>query len=74
MEVDLPHVLAEVTAQFARYEEALVSNDVAVLDDLFRADPHPALWHRRKPPGYDAIMTFRAARSPVGLIARPRRQ
>ena len=32
MEVDLPDVLAEVTAQFARYEAALVSNDVAVLD------------------------------------------
>ena len=39
MEVDLPDVLAEVTAQFARYEQALVSNDVAVLDELFRADP-----------------------------------
>ena len=49
MEVDLPDVLAEVTAQFARYEEALVSNDVAVLDELFRNDePHAALWRRRK--------------------------
>ncbi|MGC2178733.1 MAG: AtzH-like domain-containing protein, partial [Bradyrhizobium sp.] len=27
MQVDLPEVLAEVTAQFARYEKALVSND-----------------------------------------------
>ena len=32
MEVDLPDVVAEVTAQFQRYEQALVSNDVAVLD------------------------------------------
>jgi hypothetical protein len=39
MEIDLPEVLAEVTAQFARYEAALVSNDVAVLDELFRNDP-----------------------------------
>ena len=31
MEIDLPDVLAEVTAQFTRYEKALVSNDVAVL-------------------------------------------
>ena len=38
MEIDLPDVLAEVTAQFARYEKALVSNDVAVLDELFRND------------------------------------
>ena len=37
MQVDLPDVLAEVTAQFARYEKALVGNDVAVLDELFRA-------------------------------------
>ena len=39
MEIDLPEVVAEVTAQFVRYEKALVSNDVAVLDDLFRNDP-----------------------------------
>ena len=39
MEIDLPDVLAEVSAQFARYEKALVSNDVAVLDELFRNDP-----------------------------------
>jgi len=38
MDVDLPEVLAEVTEQFARYEKALVSNDVAVLDELFRDD------------------------------------
>jgi len=35
MDIDLPDVLAEVSAQFARYEKALVSNDVAVLDELF---------------------------------------
>jgi len=39
MEIDLPDVVAEVTAAFDRYEEALVSNDVAVLDELFRRDP-----------------------------------
>jgi cystathionine beta-lyase family protein involved in aluminum resistance len=38
MDVDLPEVLTEVTEQFARYEKALVSNDVAVLDELFRND------------------------------------
>ena len=38
MEIDLPDVLAEVTAQFERYEKALVSNDVAMLDELFRKD------------------------------------
>src|SRR5664280_580039 len=34
MQVDLPDVLAEVTAQCERYEKALVSNDVAALDEL----------------------------------------
>ena len=38
MEIDLPDVLAEVTAQFERYEKALVTNDVAVLDELFHND------------------------------------
>ena len=39
MQVDLPDVLAEVTEQFARYEKALVANDVAVLDELFAPTP-----------------------------------
>ena len=30
-EIDLPDVVAEVTAAFNRYEKALVTNDVAVL-------------------------------------------
>ena len=33
MDIDLPDVVAEVTAQFQRYETALVSNDVAVLGE-----------------------------------------
>lgn len=69
MEVDLPDVLAEVTAQFARYEKALVENDVAVLDELFRADPRTLRYGiGENLYGHDAIMAFRAARSPVGLM------
>jgi hypothetical protein len=68
MEIDLPDVLAEVTAQFARYEQALVSNDVAVLDELFRKDSRTLRYGiGENLYGYDAIMAFRAARSPVGL-------
>ena len=37
MDVNRPEVLAEVEAAFARYERALVSNDLAVLDELL---PH----------------------------------
>jgi hypothetical protein len=71
MQVDLPEVLAEVTAQFARYEQALVSNDVAVLDELFRADPRTLRYGiGENLYGYEAIMAFRAARSPVGLNRR----
>ena len=71
MDVDLPDVLAEVTAQFARYEAALVSNDVAVLDELFRADPRTLRYGiGENLYGYDAIMAFRAARSPVGLMRK----
>ena len=71
MEIDLPDVLAEVTAQFARYEKALVSNDVAVLDELFRADPRTLRYGiGENLYGYDAIMAFRAARSPVGLMRK----
>lgn len=68
MELDLPDVLAEVTAQFERYEKALVSNDVAVLDELFRPDRRTLRYGvGENLYGYDEIMAFRAARSPVGL-------
>src|ERR1700727_2997536 len=71
MQVDLPDVLSEVSAQFERYEKALVSNDVAVLDELFRADPRTLRYGiGENLYGYDAIMAFLAARSPVGLMRR----
>jgi Protein of unknown function (DUF3225) len=68
MEIDLPDVLAEVSAQFARYEAALVSNDVAVLGELFRKDPRTLRYGiGENLYGFEAIAAFRAARSPVGL-------
>jgi hypothetical protein len=71
MEIDLPDVIAEVAEQFARYEKALVSNDVAVLDELFRADSRTLRYGiGENLYGYDAIMAFRASRSPVGLMRR----
>ena len=69
MQVDLPDVLAEVTAQFARYEKALVNNDIAVLGELFRNDPRTLRYGiGENLYGYDAISAFRAARSPAGLM------
>jgi hypothetical protein len=71
MHIDLPDVLAEVTAQFERYEKALVSNDVAVLDELFRNDSRTLRYGiGENLYGYDEIMAFRAGRSPVGLMRK----
>ena len=71
MEIDLPDVVAEVKQQFARYEKALVTNDVAVLDELFRADSRTLRYGvGENLYGYDAIMAFRGARSPAGLMRR----
>ncbi len=71
MKVDLPDVLAEVTEQFTRYEKALVSNDVAVLDELFRNDSRTLRYGvGENLYGHEAIKSFRAARSPIGLGRR----
>jgi len=74
MDIDLPDVLAEVTAQFQRYEKALVSNDVAVLDELFHRDARTLRYGiGENLYGYGEISSFRAARSPVGLMRRTAR-
>jgi hypothetical protein len=68
MEIDLPEVVAEVKAAFERHEKALVSNDVPVLDELFRDDPRTVRYGATEILyGYDQIKSFRAARSPVAL-------
>ncbi|WP_456760377.1 oxalurate catabolism protein HpxZ [Bradyrhizobium sp. USDA 4011] len=71
MDIDLPEVVAEVTAQFQRYEKALVSNDVAVLDELFHNDSRTLRYGiGENLYGYAEITAFRAGRSPVGLMRR----
>jgi hypothetical protein len=68
MEIDLPEVVAEVTAAFERYEKALVTNDVAVLDRIFRDDARTIRYGVTEILyGFDEIAAFRAARAPVGL-------
>jgi hypothetical protein len=67
-EINLPDVLAEVEAAFARYEDALVSNRLAVLDELFWPSSHTVRYGVAEHLyGIEAIRTFRAARSPAGL-------
>jgi hypothetical protein len=70
-QVNLPDVLAEVEAVVDRYETALVTNDVAVLDELFWNHPLTLrfgatenLW------SFDEIAAFRAARPSQGLERR----
>jgi hypothetical protein len=68
MDVDLPEVVAEVSAAFERYEQALVSNDVAALDAMFRDDPRTIRYGGGENLyGYGEIKAFRAGRSPTGL-------
>jgi hypothetical protein len=68
MDINLPDVLAQVTQVFHRYENALVHNDVAVLDELFWNSPHTLRFGvGENLYGIDAIRAFRAARSAQGL-------
>ena len=68
MDIDIPEIVAEVRRAFDEYEKALVNNDVAKLDELFRDDPRTIRYGGGEILyGYDAIKSFRAARSPVGL-------
>ena len=68
MQIDLPEVIAEVTAAFDRYEKALVTNDVAVLDATFWQEARTIRYGVAEILyGHQEIAAFRAARSPVGL-------
>ena len=69
MHVDDPQALAEVTAAFARYETALVSNDIAVLDELFKHAPETIRYGiAENLYGHAEILAFRKARPSVGLM------
>jgi len=68
MQINLPDVVAEVTAAFERYERALVGNDVAALDELFWDSPHTLRYGvTENLYGYDEVRAFRAARTARGL-------
>lgn len=68
MNINLPDIHAEVSAAFARYEYALVHNDVAVLDELFWVSPHTIRYGvGENLYGSDEIQAFRQARPSVGL-------
>ncbi len=66
--VNLPATLAEVRDVFARYEAALVGNDVDTLDALFwHADAVVRYGVGENLVGIEAIRAFRKARPSAGL-------
>ena len=68
MDITLPAVHAELSAVFARYEDALVNNHIAVLDALFWPSAHTVRYGAAENlHGIEAIRAFRAARPSVGL-------
>ena len=69
MQIDLPDVVAEVRAAFDRYEKAIVTNDVATLDEMFRNDTRTIRYGAAEILyGYEEIEAFRAKRPAVGLM------
>jgi hypothetical protein len=74
MILDDPDTLAEVETAFARYEAALVGNDVGMLDELFWADPRTVRYGAGESLyGRDEILAFRRARPGQGLDRTLRR-
>lgn len=68
IEINIPDVVAEVTAAFERYEQALISNDIAVLNELFWNSPQTVRFGvTENLYGYDEIANFRSNRSPANL-------
>jgi hypothetical protein len=68
VEINIPEVVAEVMEVVDRYEMALVTNDVPVLDELFWDDPATIRFGATENLyGYAAIRAFRTSRPTKGL-------
>lgn len=68
MRINDPAVLAEMEEAFARYETALVTNDVAVLDELFWQSEHTVRYGGGENLyGISEIQAFRNSRPSQGL-------
>ena len=74
MQINQPEILHEVSAAFARYEDALVNNRVEVLDELFWTNPLTVRYGAAENLyGIDEIRAFRQARPSAGLARTLRR-
>jgi len=68
MQINLPDVVAEVSALFERYEKALTTNDIATLTALFRKAPETIRYGiGENLYGAEEILAFRQARPAVNL-------
>ncbi len=65
-EVNIPEVVAELTAAFESYERALLGNDIAKLNELFWESPHTMRYGVRELLYTHAeIAHFRLSRGPI---------
>lgn len=68
LQVNLPHVVAEVSAACQRYERALETNDVRTLDELFWDSALTVRYGvRENLYGHAAIAAFRAGAPATGV-------
>ncbi|CAK9884400.1 MAG: hypothetical protein XXXJIFNMEKO3_00786 [Candidatus Erwinia impunctatus] len=69
--INIPGIVAEVSAVFARYETALTTNDIDTLDALFWHDARTVrLGAGENLYGIDEIRAFRQSRPAIGLARK----
>ena len=67
-EVNLPEIVAELTAAFEAYDRALLGNDIETLNRLFWGSPHTLRYGARAHEllySHDEIAQFRLARGAI---------
>ena len=69
MQINIPEVLSEVQAFFDQYENALINNEIDVLDQSFWNNPLVIRYGMNENLyGFEEIAAFRAARPSKGLL------
>ena len=62
LEINIPQIVAEVSAIFSAYEDALIINDADVLNELFWQSQHSVRYGvAENLYGFDAIAEYRAS-------------
>jgi Protein of unknown function (DUF3225) len=68
MKINDPQALAELTASFKRYQDAIISNDIDVLNELFWDDALTIRYGTGENLyGHAEIAAYRSARDPASL-------